>query len=130
MMLYLCNSELPSLVYLYSDQIFRYQGKPTLSANLIRSYALQGFHNQGMGEPMLNASYWLLIKTKYLDWLFDGDYGSSSAVTINMTALVFSGFVAGLLFVCGIGVIVILICFKEEEETRNNNRKKTKRKKQ
>lgn len=36
------SSELPTLILLYSDRIFQYQGDLT-SASLMRSYALQGY---------------------------------------------------------------------------------------
>mmetsp|Transcript_14836 Transcript_14836/g.35707 ORF Transcript_14836/g.35707 Transcript_14836/m.35707 type:complete len:181 (-) Transcript_14836:1191-1733(-) len=113
-------NELPSLLFLYSGQIFRYQGNPT-SAELMRSYALQGFHNQGIGKPMRDASYLLWLKTKYMDWLFSG--GGGDSVDINVTVIVVSGFVVGIL-VCSLVAVAVTLCVSDEGVAIDDREKK------
>ena len=65
----------------------------------MRSYAFKGYENQGVGETVLTASWWLWAKTMYLDWLFVGD-GSrgNQGNNVNWNAVLFTGFVGGLVF--------------------------------
>ena len=118
-------SELPSLIFLHNERIFRYQGELS-SANLMRSYALQGFHNQGMGEAILDSSYWLLVKTKYINWLFNYSATGSSG-NINVTALVLTGFVLGVA-VCALIAMIVVLRFKEEDDEATTNKRKKKKK--
>jgi len=113
------SSELPTLILLYSDRIFQYQGDLT-SASLMRSYALQGYLNQGAGEPISNASFWLWIRTLYLGWLFN-DAGNET--NINPVALLFSGFLVGLLFFA-LTAVVVWFVFKGEINATTTNEKK------
>ena len=99
------SSDLPSLIYLYSEHLFHHQGQIPTSALLMRSYALQGYQNQGSGEPLVAASYWLLLKTIYMNWLFNDN--TVAGRNVNVTALVLSGVVVGLLL-CGLIALVVL----------------------
>jgi hypothetical protein len=122
------NSELPALVFLRGDIIFRYQGdvSPTLSADRMRSYALQGFLNQGTGDLLLKWSYLLLVKMKYTDWLFNRGAGRNRVDGINGTALVIGGFVLGLI-ICAVVVITVSVCFVDVSA--NSNEKRLEKKK-
>ena len=94
----------------------------------MRSYALQGFHNQGTGELMPDASYRLLLKTIYLDWLFNG---AGRSVDVNTAAVAISGFVVGLAF-CVVAAVAVSLCSKGEDGVRaaGNKVKKRNKKKQ
>lgn len=121
-------SELPAFVFLRDDRIFRYQGdvSHTLSADRMRSYALQGFLNQGTGDLLLKWSCLLLVKTKYTDWLFNYGAGSNRVDEINGTALVIGGFVLGLI-ICAVVAITVLVCFVDDSATSNEKRLKKKK---
>ena len=67
-------ADLPSLIYLYNDRLFRYQGDLS-SLTHMRAYALKGFENQGMGDSFLSASIWLRIKSFWFDLLYNTNTG-------------------------------------------------------
>lgn len=98
------DSGLPSLVFLQGDRVFHHKGAPTSSEHM-RSYALQGYQNQGAGAPLRRASPWLRVRTAYLGWLFHGDVAAGH---VNMTALMASAFVAGLAVAAAVAIVVAL----------------------
>mmetsp|Transcript_21668 Transcript_21668/g.44604 ORF Transcript_21668/g.44604 Transcript_21668/m.44604 type:complete len:244 (-) Transcript_21668:1767-2498(-) len=106
-------SEFPSLILLYGDRIFRYQGTLTSSA-LMRSYALHGYQNQGMGEYFPDASWILLTKAIYLNWIYNGGRWDSLERGFNLYALVISGFVFGMMSL-GCAALIISFCTKDPD---------------
>jgi len=89
----------------------------------MRSYALQGFLNQGTGDLLLKWSYLLFVKTKYTDWLFNYGVGSNRVDEINGTALVIGGFVLGLVL-CAVIAITVSVCSVDDSNEKRLAKKK------
>ncbi len=90
----------------------------------MRSYALQGYQNQGTGETFPNASWILLIKAIYLDWIFHGGRWGSLEKGVNSNALVFSGFVCGMM-ILGCVTLIVSFCTKDHSAAEQMQQKKS-----
>ena len=82
----------------------------------MRSYALQGYLNQGDGEALRNKSIWLWLKGEYLDYGFNGGRFTPSALSL---LILFGGFAVGLSII----VMIVLHCTKEEGAIATNEKK-------
>lgn len=102
------TSDLPSLLYLYNDNLYRYQGD--LSSSLMRSYALKGYENNSP-EELMNASLWLYLKTICLDFLY---YNNTDR--LNLCALLLLSVVVGMLAMFALAVIVVSVSSEEGDK--------------
>lgn len=101
-------ADLPSLIYLYNDRLFRYQGDLS-SPTHMRAYALKGFENQGMGDSFLSASIWLRIKGFWFDLLYNTNTGK-----LNIYLVLLSSFVMGMLIFVSIAVVAVSLSREDE----------------
>ena len=99
--------DLPSILYLYNDRIFRYQGDLS-SSNYIRSYALKGFENNMPGEQFATASLSL-----YISSICAGILNNDNTGRLNLYALVFLfSMVVGVLMT--FALVVLVVAFGDE----------------
>lgn len=101
-------ADLPSLIYLYNDRLFRYQGDLS-SPTHMRAYALKGFENQGMGDSFLGASLWLRIIGFWFDLLYNTNTGK-----LNIYLVLLSSFVMGILIFASIAVVAVSLSREDE----------------
>ncbi len=103
------NSDLPALLYLYNDHLYRYQGDLSSSSHM-RSYALKGYENNSP-EKLMSASLWLYLKTICLDFLYynNGD-------RLNLCSLLLLSVVVGMFAVFAFAVIVVSISSEEGDK--------------
>ena len=102
-------ADLPSLLYLYNDRLYRYQGDLSKASHM-RSYALNGYENNS-AEQIKSASLWLYLYTIYLELLYNNNSGR-----LNLYALLLSSVVVGMLVVFAFAVIIISVSSEEREK--------------
>lgn len=101
-------ADLPSLIYLYNDRLFRYQGDLS-SPTQMRAYALKGYENQGIGDSFLSANLWLRIKSFWFDLLYNTNTGK-----LNIHIVLLSSFVMGILIFASIAVVAVSLSREDE----------------
>lgn len=99
--------DLPSILYLYNDRIFRYQGDLS-SSNYLRSYALKGFENNMPGEQFAKASLTLYISSICAGILYNNNTGR-----LNLFAVVLLSMVVGVLM--AFVLVMLVIAFGNED---------------
>mmetsp|Transcript_16720 Transcript_16720/g.25256 ORF Transcript_16720/g.25256 Transcript_16720/m.25256 type:complete len:210 (+) Transcript_16720:43-672(+) len=102
-------ADLPSLLYLYNDHLYRYQGDLSMASHM-RSYALKGYENNS-AEQIMSASLWLYLYTIYLEFLYNNNSGR-----LNLCALLLSSVVVGMLVVFAFAAIIVSISSDECEK--------------
>mmetsp|Transcript_11734 Transcript_11734/g.16826 ORF Transcript_11734/g.16826 Transcript_11734/m.16826 type:complete len:214 (-) Transcript_11734:1958-2599(-) len=103
------TSDLPSLLYLYNNHLYRYQGDLSSSSHM-RSYALKGYENN-IPEKLMSASLWLYLNTIYLDFLY-----YNNADRLNLCALLLLSVVVGMIAMFAFAVTVVSISSEEGDE--------------
>ena len=101
-------ADLPSLIYLKYDRLFRYQGDLS-SPTHMRAYALKGYENQGMGDSFLGANLWLRIKSFGFDLLYNNNTSK-----LNIYLVLLSSFVMGMLIFASIAVVAVSLSREDE----------------
>jgi hypothetical protein len=102
-------ADLPSLLYLYNDHLYRYQGDLSTASHM-RSYALKGYENNS-AEQIMSASLWLYLYTICLEFLYNNNGGG-----LNLYALLLSSVVVGMLVVFAFAVIIVSISSEERDK--------------
>jgi len=95
------TADLPSLLYLYKNHLYRYQGDLS-SASYMRSYALKGYENN-IPERFIGGNLWLYVATVCVEFLYNNNAGK-----LNLSALLLSSVVLGMLIVFAFVVVTIV----------------------
>jgi hypothetical protein len=101
------TADLPSLLYLYNDNLYRYQGDLS-SASYMRSYALKGYENN-IPERFISASLWLYVTSVCVEFLYNNNTGG-----LNLSVLLLSSVVVGMLLV--FAFVVVTISSEEDDK--------------
>lgn len=101
--------DVPSLLYLYNEHLYRYQGDLSSASNM-RSYALKGFENNS-AEAIIGASLWLYLKTICFEFLYYNNEGK-----LNLSVLLLCSAVVGMLVMFAIAVIVVSMSSEEGDK--------------
>ncbi len=103
------TSDLPSLLYLYNDHLYRYQGDLS-SPSHMRSCALKGYENNN-SEKLMRASIWLYLYTIYVEFLYD-----NNTDRLNLYTLLLLSMVVGMLAMFAFAVVVVSIPSEEGDK--------------
>ena len=103
------TADVPSLLYLYNENLYRYQGDLSSASNM-RSYALKGYENNS-AEKIMNASLLLYLKTICFEFLYYNNEGR-----LNLSVLLISSAVVGMLVMFAIAVIVVSMSSEEGDK--------------